>query len=210
MKNFSEIQNLLDRYWDGETTLEEERTLKAYFASGEVDERFSAVAPLFQVLRQEKSVQSARTAEIQPQAPVLRVRRFPVAYFWAAAASLALLLTAGWWWLRQPVETMQPVVKIQPQQGTPKALQTTPDVQKAEQKMASTKMPPVPVLAKKSFSRPRKVRVQPIDPETEAAMKEIKAALALVSSKMRKGQQEAAKGAVHLESMDRIFKKKEG
>ena len=41
-------------------------------------------------------------------------------------------------------------------------------------------------------------------------MEEIKAALALVSSKIRKGRQEAAKGAIHLESVDRIFKKKVG
>jgi hypothetical protein len=40
------------------------------------------------------------------------------------------------------------------------------------------------------------------------AMEEIKAALALVSSKIRKGRQEAAKGAVHLETVDIMLKKK--
>jgi len=39
-------------------------------------------------------------------------------------------------------------------------------------------------------------------------MAEIKAALALVSSKLKKGRQEAAKGASHLDNVDKIFKKK--
>jgi hypothetical protein len=56
----------------------------------------------------------------------------------------------------------------------------------------------------------KKDKAPELNAEEEAAMAEIKAALALVSSKIRKGRQEAAKGAVHLESVDRIFKKKEG
>ncbi len=39
-------------------------------------------------------------------------------------------------------------------------------------------------------------------------MAEIKAALALVSSKIGKGRREAAKGAIYLENVDKIFKKK--
>ena len=42
MKN-AQIAELLDRYWEGETSLDEERQLKAYFASGDVDERFQVL-----------------------------------------------------------------------------------------------------------------------------------------------------------------------
>ena len=212
MKNFSDIQTLLDRYWDGETTLEEERALKAYFASGEIDERFRSVAPLFQVLRQEKLVNLTVKAGMERSAPTvpLRVRRFPKAYFWAAAASFALLLTAGWWWLQQPVQVEQPVANVQPQPVTPQETPAIPTAT-AQQKTISPEKPDTPAVAQKTIRRHKKgPAVRPIDPETEAAMEEIKAALALVSSKIRKGQHEAAKGAVHLESIDRVFKKKEG
>ena len=42
------------------------------------------------------------------------------------------------------------------------------------------------------------------------AMEEIKAALALISSKIGKGRREAAKGAEHLDAVDKIFKKSAG
>ena len=49
-----------------------------------------------------------------------------------------------------------------------------------------------------------------IDAETAMAMAEIKAALALVSSKLDKGRSEAIKGASHLEAMDKVPKRKAG
>jgi nitroimidazol reductase NimA-like FMN-containing flavoprotein (pyridoxamine 5'-phosphate oxidase superfamily) len=44
--------------------------------------------------------------------------------------------------------------------------------------------------------------------EAEKAYAEVKAALALVSSKLNKGRTEAAKNLNHLESLDKVFKKK--
>lgn len=206
MKNFSDIQTLLDRYWEGETTLEEERALKAYFASGQVDERLRAVAPFFQALREEQTVQYAKA-----QAPPLR----PVLFTWqklAAAASVVLLLTAGlWWWARPETPALPQIAEQTAPPAQPLAKEEIAAQQPVfeENKVAAdNKIQPF-VLAKKTFAkRAKKTNAEPIDPETEKAIEEIKAALALVSSKMKKGKREAAKGAVHLENVDIILKKK--
>lgn len=204
MKNFSDIQRLLDRYWEGETTLEEERALKEYFNSGQVDHRLQAIAPLFQVLRQEKHLELPQAAKV--------VQMKPVVYSWkkmAVAASVALLLSAGaWWWSDRE--------KIDPVANGKTAVQESPNKPEMQEGQAATLAdsndatpaaePQTPV--KKSVKKRKKTNSAPSDAETELAMEEIKAALALVSSKIRKGKQEAAKGTIHLETMDKVFKKR--
>lgn len=202
MKNFSDIQDLLDRYWEGETTLEEERALKAYFASGQVDERLRAISPFFQALREEQGVRSNQ-AKIAPMKPVF--------YSWqkmAAAASVALLLTAGLWWRMQP-ETAehQTIAQQPPVQAEQLILQETPVLEENKTTLAVEEKPAAPTK-KNHIKRKKQPTSKPLDRETELAMEEIKAALALVSSKIRKGKQEAAKGAIHLENVDKVLKKK--
>ncbi len=203
MKNFSDIQALLDRYWEGETTLEEERALKAYFNAGQVDERLRTVAPLFQVLQQEQLVQFTQPSKVVPLKPAI--------YSWksmAAAASVALLLSAGaWWWAGRENTVQERIVhQTTPQPVVEQKKPAEPSVAVENDQPADAYKPHL--LAKKTFKKRKKaIAVQP-DPETEQAMEEIKAALALVSSKIRKGKQEAAKGAIHLETVDRVFKKK--
>lgn len=205
MKNFSDIQALLDRYWEGETTLEEERILKAYFGSGEVDERLHAIAPLFQALREEQNIQYAKTRT----APLK-----PVMFNWqrlAVAASAALLLSAGlWWWTGKEKQATEYVVH----QPAPETRQDTQLKSNAlpetnEKSTAPTEVTHPKVAAKEPAKKRKKAelpkpKTEAIDPETEAAMEEIKAALALVSSKLKKGKQEAVKGAIHLENVEKI------
>lgn len=229
MKNFSDIQDLLDRYWEGETTLEEERALKAYFASGEIDERLRAVAPLFQVFRDEQTVQYTESQKLKLKQliltffgkPVMRVRYGklqkaevkPVHSAWqklAVAASVVLMLSAGlWWWSGSEKPVDEQIVVQPPVLPQPPVEQEKPAVSPLEtDQVADSGQSKTPVLSKKTFVKRKKpAKVQP-DPEAEMAMEEIKAALALVSSKLRKGRQEAAKGAIHLENVDKVFKKK--
>ena len=91
--NYTHINHLLDKYWDGETTLDEERLLKAYFASEAVDPRLIQLAPLFKAMKAEQAVVYEKQAVVKD----LGIRRFQ-AHQWAAAASVALLLAAGGWW----------------------------------------------------------------------------------------------------------------
>lgn len=205
MKDFNDIQTLLDRYWEGETTLEEERELKAYFASGHVDEQFQTIAPLFQAFREEQNVRYGKT-------PVVALR--PAMFSWqrmAAAASVALALSAGLWWqlhdvapVQQPIAQETPAISSPaPQAETPPAL--VPQIAQTPVTKES------PGAIKKSNPKRKKTSDTPtLDPETEQAMEEIIAALALVSSKIKKGKQEAAKGTIHLDNVDKVFKKKEG
>lgn len=48
------IEQLLERYWECETTLEEEKELKKFFNSGNVPQKWQSVAPLFQYYETEK------------------------------------------------------------------------------------------------------------------------------------------------------------
>ncbi len=48
------INELIKKYFDGETSLEEEAQLQAYFTGDEVDESLQQYAPLFQFLKTER------------------------------------------------------------------------------------------------------------------------------------------------------------
>ena len=202
MSDFKSIQALLEKYWEGETTLEEERLIKGYFASDEVDVRLKPFAPMFQAFREEQTVQlnKGKVVPIRPQ------------MYWAAAASIAILLAAGVWWMFSRPDDVT-IIADKKQTPVEQPTQNTPPERDL--------VPNNPVIAQTAISSPKRVfqvkrRVAKmvtkpaINAEEVAAMEEIKAALALVSSKIRKGRTEAAKGAIHLESVDKIFKKKVG
>lgn len=197
---YEAIKELLDRYWEGETSLEEERSIKAYFNSGHVDERLKSVSPMFQAFREEKEVQlkaKAKSVSIRPQM-----------YMWAMAASLALLLTAAWWMFREdnvsaPLAVEAP--KEQPKINEKPVVEAPPTPLIQERKMAVKTNSP---RLKNPFKRPKSTPV--IDPETAQAMAEIKAALALVSSKLDKGKNKAIQCATHMEVMEKVPKRKEG
>ena len=50
------ISHLLDKYFEGETSIDEEATLQAYFNSGQVDTSFKQYQPLFQYFKEEKEM----------------------------------------------------------------------------------------------------------------------------------------------------------
>lgn len=196
-----EIQSLLDRYWEGETSLEEERALKAYFSGGIVDDRLKSVAPLFRAIKEEQQV------ELKTKAKTVHIR--PQLYYWAAAASVAMLMLAGWWMMQQdtPPAPMADAPSTQPQVTMP-----LPEAKQEESVVALAPQPPIvnkkPV--KRSSRKPQTTPTQEIDPETAMAMTEIKAALALVSAKLDKGKKQAVKKASYLEVMDKLPRKTDG
>lgn len=147
------IATLLEKYWEGETSIAEERQLRSYFASGDVAPEFAAVAPLFQAIAAEQKVE-------MPAAPVraMAPNRWRM---YAAAAALTGLMAVGGWLAYQ---------------------------QQAEMTMAAT------ATSTDTYEDP------------EQAVAEIKAALALVSSKLNKGTETAAKGLHHVETVQRFIK----
>lgn len=198
MNKVSDIQALLDRYWEGETSLEEERLLKSYFNSGNVDEHLLRIAPLFQALQREQSVQMTTSKVVE-----IRAHRFSW-HGWAAAASVALLITAGfWWWSKSQHPAVEQIVQTNapPQEAVTVLPKVAEPVQEAPAVAGIVQEKPLHKKGKQV------IRSKPaVDPEAEKAMEEIKAALALVSSKIKKGKHEAAKGALYLEEVDKLFK----
>jgi len=53
MKN--DIQELLNKYWAGDSSLDEEAQIKSYFQSDNVDKQFEELAPLFVHLKAESN-----------------------------------------------------------------------------------------------------------------------------------------------------------
>ena len=54
--NLHEIEKLLDKYFEGETTLSEETRLREFFTSGNVPEQWSNLVRYFKYLEQEKGL----------------------------------------------------------------------------------------------------------------------------------------------------------
>ena len=200
MSDIHNIQALLKKFWEGETSLEEERQLKSYFASGAIDEQLRQYAPLFQAIREEQAVQLNK-----PKVIPIRPQQYHW-QGWAMAASIALLLAAGAWWLfTTPANSTNLADK------TPvKELPETPEKTNSPEKQVVAQAEPKTQVSRVKRSIIKRVKPTKINKEEEEAIAEIKAALALVSSKIRKGRQEAAKGAEHLENIDKIFKRKDG
>jgi hypothetical protein len=201
MKKQDQIAALLEKYWEGESSLEEERILKAYFQNAPVNPRFEAEAALFRALQEEQSVEWSRHTEIKP------VRSFR--FYWAAAA-VTLLLSAGIWWMQQHTAiTDQPVIAHKSPAPPPNSLTTQqPNSPTAQQPNNPTAhLPTLQASVKKRKRVSVAAQTTPEDAEAQAAMEEIKAALALVSRKLKKGQAEINKGLREVEHVE-IFKTK--
>jgi hypothetical protein len=53
--DFKRIEELLEKYWDAETSLEEEQELHQFFQQKDIPENLKETAPLFQYFSEEKS-----------------------------------------------------------------------------------------------------------------------------------------------------------
>lgn len=87
---YNEIKRLLDRYFDGETTLDEEQALRRYFAStADIPADLRYAAPMFAYVSQKRA--QTRPAAARTALKCSSRRRFSVfAAATAAAACIAL------------------------------------------------------------------------------------------------------------------------
>ena len=96
------IEQLLERYWEGETTLQEESILRTFFSQPDIPEHLRKFQPLF-ICEQQKEEPlgedfDARILEQIGEAPVaktisLKDRLMPL---FKAAAIVAIVLTLGY------------------------------------------------------------------------------------------------------------------
>lgn len=89
------IDALLERFFEGETTCAEERALEQYFASGDVPEHVRQYADMFAWY----SAGMPEEAEVNEKPAVSKVKRLirPAVLWWSGiAAALAIVFAAGW------------------------------------------------------------------------------------------------------------------
>ncbi|MEN0003264.1 MAG: hypothetical protein AAF798_03940 [Bacteroidota bacterium] len=112
--DYKQINGLLERYFEGQTSLEEEQQLQQYFAQAVIDERLQQFAPLFQFFEVEQTAAldeqfDARLLEaIEEQAKVVPMRstgRRVILRWLSRAAAIVLIFAAAWW----VYDTQQPL-----------------------------------------------------------------------------------------------------
>ena len=81
------IEKLLDKYFEGETSLQEEKTLKKYFAKPNVPEHLMQYQAMFAYFAQNKEEASQKPIQINTKKPIWYGK-------WLAIASIFLLLVA--------------------------------------------------------------------------------------------------------------------
>lgn len=87
--NILKIRTLLDRFFDGETTLSEEQQLYAFFREGsDLPDDLASLRPMFLAY---DAVQSVVLSTQQSKRPARRRRWLP----WAVAAAIIVLLMGG-------------------------------------------------------------------------------------------------------------------
>ena len=100
--NLQEIEKLLEKYFEGETNLSEEKCLRDFFASGNVPERWKNLAKYFSYMIQEQDMKISdpgfddrvmSAIKGDRLAPLLDLRR-PWIYWIAGVAASILILVA--------------------------------------------------------------------------------------------------------------------
>ena len=95
------IESLLEDYFEGKTTLEEEANLREYFSGNEIAPHLEVYQPLFRGLQ--KAQEEVLTKEIELPGSSLRSNR----WWYGIAAMLVLGLTVGGFLISQPKLTAE-------------------------------------------------------------------------------------------------------
>jgi hypothetical protein len=92
------IDRLLEKYWDCTSTLEDESTLKEYFAGPDINEKHIQFADLFRVFNEEKAIVGGELksdiGEEKPQESKSKV--FSISRKWMAVAASLFLAMMVW------------------------------------------------------------------------------------------------------------------
>jgi hypothetical protein len=112
--DYKRIKGLLDKYFDGETSLQEEKQLQGYFRGADIHPSLQSYQPMFQLFDAEREFKLDATFDArllkqlrqleQPPARIVQLR------VWIARAAAVLMLAAGVWWL---LPKLQPVPEAQ-------------------------------------------------------------------------------------------------
>jgi len=97
------IRDLLQKYFEAETDVAEERQLKAYFKSDDIDPEFEAYRDLFVLSEMDKQIEASPDFEARVLSSIkpVPIIRMSVRRVLAVAASVTVLVLAGWWMWQQ-------------------------------------------------------------------------------------------------------------
>lgn len=97
--NRQQIEVLLQRYFEAETDIQEERQLKAYFQQETIDPAFDRYRDLFSLAESDRHIEISDDFEEKLLASIQQtpVVRLSIRRVMAIAASITLILIAGWW-----------------------------------------------------------------------------------------------------------------
>ncbi|GAB1444534.1 MAG: hypothetical protein KF860_04545 [Cyclobacteriaceae bacterium] len=108
----SKIQQLLDQYWKCETSLEEEKELRAYFNENEVSEDLKETALLFKYFESQKNIETSSVVfENKIKVNTISSKRGKVRNMFFATAKIAagvLVLVAATYLVRQEIRKSYP------------------------------------------------------------------------------------------------------
>ena len=131
------IDKLLEKYWEAETTLEEEAAIKAYFESGSVAEDHKEFAPLFGHFNFLSNQVSAMPLPnlIEEEDTVAKVRTLSLTKWIGRVAAIFAIVAASTVVIQNNLGDPEPVSYA----GKYTHIQNTDDPQATEEAMAITK-----------------------------------------------------------------------
>ncbi|MDH6355400.1 hypothetical protein M2132_001742 [Dysgonomonas sp. PH5-45] len=112
MKDIGEI---IDRYFEGETSLKEEKLLRQYFKQGDIDERYRIYAPIFCFFSEEKAEKGIDSVSDSGSTNVSRAKkkkRLPIYLYIGIASSFLLFFIGRAVYLNNDTETSKSIVYI--------------------------------------------------------------------------------------------------
>jgi hypothetical protein len=99
--NNQKIQKLLDRYFEGETSLEEEAVLAEYFRGEQIDPAFKPFQPLFQYFESERQPALAEDFEQRMLAKIQAPKPLRIGWVYRIAAAAAIIAGMVFFFPRQ-------------------------------------------------------------------------------------------------------------
>lgn len=91
--NEEAVSHLIERFFEGETSLEQEALLRRFFTQEEVPSKWAYLVPLFTYESAERTPFLGYASPEAGKVPIKR--RFLLRYRWALTAGIAALLVAG-------------------------------------------------------------------------------------------------------------------
>jgi hypothetical protein len=122
------IKDLLERYWNCETTLEEEQWLRDFFNSNEVPQSLQQEAQLFQYLKQQQNVKLNDLNFEQKLKQKLQPKEGKVRSLLMTGMKLAAgisVVVASFWLVRQELNKEQPEEVVDTYNDPQKAFEET-------------------------------------------------------------------------------------